>query len=51
MPMDSLHVRGQLVETLRLDLIGPDNDHAFANELLPEPPMRPNNESDAEAED
>ena len=40
MAMNSLHVRGQLVETLRLDLIGPDNDHAFANELLPEPPTR-----------
>src|SRR5436853_54166 len=33
-------VRGELVETLRLDLVGPSNDHAFAQELLPEPPTR-----------
>ena len=38
--MDSLHIRGQLVETLRLDLIGPDHDHPFAKELLPERPTR-----------
>lgn len=38
--MDSTQVRGQLVEALRLDLIGPDNDHAFAHELLPESPTR-----------
>jgi len=27
-----------LVEALRLDLVGPDNNHPFAHELLPEPP-------------
>lgn len=38
--MDSTMVRAELVEALRLDLIGPDNDHAFAHELLPESPTR-----------
>jgi hypothetical protein len=38
--MDSSEIRQNLVETLRLDLVGPDNDHAFANELLPESPTR-----------
>jgi hypothetical protein len=38
--MTSVGVRQDLVETLRLDLIGPDNDHAFVNELLPESPTR-----------
>lgn len=38
--MTSSSVRHQLVETLRVDLIGPTNDHAFATELLPEPPTR-----------
>ena len=33
-------VRERLVETLRLDLIGPDNEHVFARELLSEPPTR-----------
>ena len=33
-------IRQDLIETLRLDLVGPDNDHAFANELLPESPTR-----------
>lgn len=37
---DSQGIRDQLVEILRLDLVGPDNDHAFARELLPEPPVR-----------
>jgi hypothetical protein len=36
----SVEIRGELVEALRLDLIGPDNSHAFANELLPAPPSR-----------
>ena len=36
----SEEVRQELVDTIRLDLIGPDNDHTFANELLPEPPTR-----------
>lgn len=40
MPINSLQARAQLLETLRLDLIGPSNDHAFASELLPEPPTR-----------
>ena len=39
-PTTSVEVRQNLVETLRLDLIGPDNGHAFANELLPESPTR-----------
>jgi len=33
-------IRRELVESLRLDLIGPENNHAFANELLPAPPSR-----------
>jgi hypothetical protein len=33
-------VRGAIVEALQLDLIGPDNSHAFAKELLPDPPSR-----------
>lgn len=33
-------VRSELVEALRLDLVGPDNDHPCARELLPEPPSR-----------
>lgn len=32
--------RAGLVEVLRLDLIGPDNEHSFARELLPESPTR-----------
>ncbi len=40
LPATSVAVRAQLVETLNLDLIGPTNDHAFARELLPEPPTR-----------
>jgi hypothetical protein len=36
----SLTVRGEIVEALRLDLVGPSNNHAFAHELLPEPPSR-----------
>lgn len=38
--MDSPQVRAELITALRLDLIGPDNDHAFAHELLPESPTR-----------
>jgi hypothetical protein len=34
----STTVRAELVEALCLDLIGPDNQHAFAQELLPESP-------------
>ncbi|MDG7001779.1 MAG: helicase, partial [Nitrososphaerota archaeon] len=36
----SVEIRDNLVEALRLDLVGPDNNHAFANELLPAPPSR-----------
>lgn len=36
----SVGVRGHLVEALRLDLVGPDNDHAFAGERLSESPTR-----------
>jgi len=36
----SLDVRADLVQALRLDLVGPDNQHAFAAELLPESPSR-----------
>jgi hypothetical protein len=36
----SVAVRTELVEALRLDLVGPDNNHAFASELLPEAPSR-----------
>ncbi len=36
----SLQIRADLVEALRLDLVGPDDAHAFAHELLPEPPSR-----------
>ncbi len=39
-PKTSAAVRSELLETLRLDLVGPDNDHAFVAELLPEPPTR-----------
>ena len=38
MAASSDNVRAQLVEALRLDLVGPDNNHPFAHELLPEPP-------------
>ena len=36
----SEQIRARLVEALRLDLVGPDNDHAFASELLSESPRR-----------
>lgn len=36
----SVDLRRTLVETLRLDLIGPNNDHEFASELLSESPTR-----------
>jgi Helicase conserved C-terminal domain len=34
----STAVRDRIVEALRLDLVGPDNAHPFAQELLPESP-------------
>lgn len=40
MPASSESVRAELIEALRLDLVGPDNKHAFAHELLPEAPSR-----------
>ncbi|MGH8338678.1 MAG: hypothetical protein ACRETL_18050 [Gammaproteobacteria bacterium] len=36
----SIEVRSRLVEAIRLDLVGPDNRHAFAAEVLPESPSR-----------
>jgi hypothetical protein len=33
-------VRSKIVETLGLDLIGPDNSHAFAAKLPPDPPPK-----------
>jgi len=36
----SADIRQALVEAVRLDLVGPDNDHPFARELLPESPRR-----------
>lgn len=38
--MTSRDVRTNLVEALQLDLIGPDNDHLCAHELLPESPYK-----------
>ena len=38
--MTSPEVRSELVEALKLDLVGPDHDHAFAHELLPDAPSR-----------
>lgn len=37
---DSRAARDLLVEALALDLIGPDNDHSCARELLPESPYK-----------
>jgi hypothetical protein len=39
-PVNSAQVRSELVAALRLDLVGPSNDHAFAHELLPQSPRR-----------
>ena len=36
----SVAIRAELIEALLLDLVGPNNDHAFAKELLPETPSR-----------
>jgi hypothetical protein len=36
----SLQIRSALVETLKLDLVGPRNDHPFSHELLPQSPQR-----------
>ncbi|MCX6867129.1 MAG: DUF1016 N-terminal domain-containing protein [Verrucomicrobia bacterium] len=37
-PMNSREARERLAESLQLDLIGPENDHVCANELLPDSP-------------
>jgi hypothetical protein len=39
-PLDSRAARERLVEALQLDLIGPENDHACASELLPDSPYK-----------
>ncbi|MEI6395276.1 MAG: hypothetical protein WCT12_29740, partial [Verrucomicrobiota bacterium] len=39
-PATSPAVRSELVGAVKLDLVGPDNDHAFAHELLPDAPSR-----------
>ncbi|MEI6399728.1 MAG: helicase, partial [Pseudomonadota bacterium] len=38
--MNSTEIRTKLVEAVQLDLVGPSNDHAFAQELLPQSPRR-----------
>jgi len=38
--MDSSAVRSQLVDALRLDLIGPSRGHELESEVLPSPPSR-----------
>lgn len=40
MPMTSSQIRSELVEALKLDLVGPWPGHPFSNELLPENPTR-----------
>src|ERR1700682_1443865 len=40
MSTSSEQIRHEVTETLRLSLVGPDNRHSFARELLPEPPTR-----------
>jgi hypothetical protein len=36
----SSEIRSKLVEALKLDLVGPDNSHPFAHEILPQAPRR-----------
>jgi len=38
--MSSVQIRNELVEALKLDLVGPANNHAFAHELLSDAPSR-----------
>ena len=38
--MNCTQIRNELVEALRLDLVGPANDHGFAHEMLPQSPRR-----------
>jgi Helicase conserved C-terminal domain len=38
--VDSAEVRSQLIEALRLDLIGPTRGHELESEILPTPPSR-----------
>lgn len=40
MTTTSACVRNELLEALQLDLIGPNNNHPFAHELLPQSPQR-----------
>ena len=40
MTVSSDSVRAGLVDELCLDLVGPDNNHPFANELLSQSPSR-----------
>ena len=40
MTASPVNVRTELVEALRLDLVGPSNNHPFAHELMHEPPSR-----------
>ena len=37
---ESVEVRASMVDALRLDLVGPTNDHPFAREVLPDPPQQ-----------
>jgi len=37
--MNSLDVRKALIETLRLDLVGPDNGHAFPQDDPSQPEL------------
>src|SRR2546421_10284490 len=39
-PMTSVDVRRQLVQTLGLDLVGPDRDSELLNEVPPQAPSR-----------
>ncbi|MEO5352962.1 MAG: hypothetical protein H7835_07095 [Magnetococcus sp. XQGC-1] len=40
MAASSSEVRDRLLDALRLDLVGPDNDYPFAQELLADTPSR-----------
>ncbi|MEO5340504.1 MAG: DISARM system helicase DrmA [Magnetococcus sp. MYC-9] len=40
MAASSSEIRDRLLDALRLDLVGPDNDHPFARELLSDTPSR-----------
>ena len=38
--MTAIEVRGELVDALRLDLVGPENGSDLESELLPQAPSR-----------